>query len=257
MMTEADKERFNMRVCVGELLVSADFYVNPVMTESAAEVKIVVPDSDYQTTLDLYDRLCQYALMHGEDLQSLFQTEKYKYISCFIHDVAAFKAEFESEDILRSLFNHGKGDTAEILISLPEELNYDGKSQIKNYFIDIIQKHVITIDEEKWQLFIDRAMTGQSVLGGINTKDGCDFNPDDSRENIIKLPRPELVKKNITDAFEPEYYVNSLLNDAEKIGEILGYSVWFNPNGFYFYWNNETEFLLESWLTFPAYPYGW
>lgn len=36
MMTESDKERFNNRLCVGNLLVSADVYVTPGMTESAA-----------------------------------------------------------------------------------------------------------------------------------------------------------------------------------------------------------------------------
>ncbi|QGY10471.1 hypothetical protein F6P96_22940 (plasmid) [Escherichia coli] len=29
------------------------------------------------------------------------------------------------------------------------------------------------------------------------------------------------------------------------------------PWELYFYWNEETEFLLESWLTYPSYPYGW
>ena len=33
MMTESDKERFNNRLCVGNLLVSADVYVTPGMTE--------------------------------------------------------------------------------------------------------------------------------------------------------------------------------------------------------------------------------
>ena len=44
---------------------------------------------------------------------------------------------------------------------------------------------------------------------------------------------------------------------AKEIGNINGFNVWFNERGFYFYWNEETEFLIESWLTFPAYPYGW
>ncbi|VCY81176.1 hypothetical protein BANRA_05013 [Escherichia coli] len=42
MMTESDKERFNKRICVGHVLVSADIYVTPVMTESAAEVELTV-----------------------------------------------------------------------------------------------------------------------------------------------------------------------------------------------------------------------
>ena len=38
MMTESDKERFNKRICVGHVLVSADIYVTPSMTESAADI---------------------------------------------------------------------------------------------------------------------------------------------------------------------------------------------------------------------------
>ncbi|EEH0770583.1 hypothetical protein GRJ39_004819 [Salmonella enterica] len=44
---------------------------------------------------------------------------------------------------------------------------------------------------------------------------------------------------------------------AEAIGEIDGFQVFYNSRGFYFYWNEETKFLLESWLTYPSYPYGW
>ncbi|ENA6313156.1 TPA: hypothetical protein MCA86_004987 [Klebsiella pneumoniae] len=53
------------------------------------------------------------------------------------------------------------------------------------------------------------------------------------------------------------YYVERLYSGAKEIGNINGFNVWFNERGFYFYWNEETEFLIESWLTFPAYPYGW
>ena len=77
MMTESDKERFNNRVCVGQVIISADVYVTPVMTESAAEVELIVPNEDYQKVMDLYDRICQFALLHGEDLQGLFQTDRY------------------------------------------------------------------------------------------------------------------------------------------------------------------------------------
>ncbi|ECL9996606.1 hypothetical protein CQ86_22400 [Salmonella enterica subsp. enterica serovar Enteritidis] len=48
-----------------------------------------------------------------------------------------------------------------------------------------------------------------------------------------------------------------LFKGAEAIGEIDGFQVFYNSRGFYFYWNEETKFLLESWLTYPSYPYGW
>ncbi|MEB5981811.1 hypothetical protein [Enterobacter vonholyi] len=121
MFNEIEKERFNNRVCVREVRVSAERFVSSLMTESAAEVDIVVPDSDYQSMKNLYDRLCQYAVMHGEDLQELFQTDSYQYMSCFVHDIEAFKKEFEKEEELKPLFNHDKGDTAEFLISFPEK----------------------------------------------------------------------------------------------------------------------------------------
>ncbi len=52
-------------------------------------------------------------------------------------------------------------------------------------------------------------------------------------------------------------YVQNLNQLSKIIGDIDGYPVWFEDSGYYFYWNKETEYLLESWLTFPAYPYGW
>lgn len=125
MFNEIEKERFNKRVCVREVRVSADIFVSSLMTESAAEVDIVVPDSDCQTMQNLYDRLCQYAVMHGEDLQELFQAGSYQYMSCFIRDVESFVAEFGSENALKPLFNHGKGRTAEFLLSFPEVRNSD------------------------------------------------------------------------------------------------------------------------------------
>ncbi|EOV3765866.1 hypothetical protein ACOPX4_003601 [Escherichia coli] len=57
MFNEIEKERFNNRVSVREVRVSADIFVSSLMTESAAEVDIVVPDSDYRSLQNLYDRL--------------------------------------------------------------------------------------------------------------------------------------------------------------------------------------------------------
>lgn len=247
-MNELDKKRFNMRI-VGEVLVSADIYIGTVTTTSAAEINITEPD--------LYDRICQYAFLHGEDLQGLFQTDKYQYMSCFIRDVAAFKKEFENEDMLKPLFNHNKGETAEFLVSFPESLNYDDKEPIKKSFLDITQKHVETLDEITWGKFEHRALTGETIGIGINPHTMERINSDDERDKITKLSRKDFVASNLTDCFEVDFYVNSLLYKAEVIGEIDGYSVCFNSRGFYFYWNKETEYLLEIWLTFPAYPYGW
>ncbi|HBW3051281.1 TPA: hypothetical protein MEW76_004893 [Klebsiella aerogenes] len=125
MFNELEKERFNNRVPVKEVRVSAEIFVSSLMTESTAEVDIVVPDSDYQSMQELYDRLCQFAIMHGEDLQELFETDSYQYLSCFIRDVESFVAEFGSENVLKPLFNQGKGRTAEFLISFPEAHNSD------------------------------------------------------------------------------------------------------------------------------------
>lgn len=245
MMTESDKERFNNRICIGQVLVSADVYVTSVMTESAAEVEITVPDENYQKVMDLYDRICQFALLHGEDLQGLFQTDRYYYMSCFVRDIEAFKKEFENEDELKPLFNHDQGETAEFLISFPEKANYDDKETVKKSFLEITQKHVDSLDELTWSNFEHRAFTGGTV--GF----------DNERDNIKKLSRKDFVASNLTDSFEVDFYVNPLFEGAQNIGEIDNYPVCFNSRGFYFYWNKQTEYLLESWLTFPAYPYGW
>lgn len=45
--------------------------------------------------------------------------KKYEYMSCFVRDVAAFRSNFESEELLKPLFNHDKGDTVEFVISVP------------------------------------------------------------------------------------------------------------------------------------------
>ncbi|EAY1659367.1 hypothetical protein NLB09_004342 [Salmonella enterica] len=118
MMNESDKKRFNMRI-PGEALVSAEVYSGSI--SSAAEVCITEPV--------LYRRICDYVLLNGTDLQELFQTDRYLYMSCFIRDVTGFKAEFENDESLKPLFGHGKGETAEFLISFPEETNQDGKGE--------------------------------------------------------------------------------------------------------------------------------
>lgn len=244
MMNNIDVERFNTRI-FGQSLISAYIYINSSVTVSAAEVEVILPDDDYQKELDLYERLCKFAVLHGSDFQGLFYTNRYYYMSCFVRDVEAFKTEFEKDEILNTLFNHGKGETTEFIISFPEKANYDGKESVKKAFLDIIQKHVDTLDKFTWNNFEHRAFTGGTV--GF----------DDERDKIKKLSRKDFVATNLTDSFEPDFYVNPLFKKAKEIGEIDGHYVYFNSRGFYFYWNKETEYLLESWLTFPAYPYGW
>lgn len=247
-MTESGKERFSMRI-IGELLVWDYLKNDNGTTDIGANVNITEPA--------LYERISQYALLHGEDLQGMFKDEKYEYMSCFIRDVEKFRTEFENEEVLKPLFNHGKGKTAEFLISFPEKANYDNKEPVKKAFLNIIQTHVDTLDELTWGNFEHRAFTGNTVGSGINSKTMELINFDDERDKITKLSRKDFVASNLTDSFEVDFYVNPLFKDAQEIGEIDDYPVYFNQRGFYFYWNKQTEFLLESWLTFPAYPYGW
>lgn len=120
MMTESDKERFNNRLCIGHALISADVYVSPCITESAAQINLTAANDDCQNATSLYNRICNFVLLHGEDLQSLFQTDEYCYMSFFIRNAEAFKTDFESNSLLKPLFNHGKGEFTEYLISFPE-----------------------------------------------------------------------------------------------------------------------------------------
>ncbi|KML64999.1 hypothetical protein G032_21260 [Pectobacterium carotovorum subsp. carotovorum ICMP 5702] len=248
-MSESDQLRFHNRIVGRGVIISADGYINPLATQSLAEVNVIEPL--------LYERISQYAFLNGEDLQGMFKTKEFLYMSCFIRDVDDFKSVFGNEESLHSLFNHGKGDTAEILISFPEKLT-DDNQPIRNDFIRIIQEHVERIDEELWDDYIFRAMTGDTVSNGFDVITGELSNINDCRDNIEKLSRKELVKTNVIDSCVPDFYISRLLNHSqtEKIGVIGEHSVYFNPGGYYFYWNPETEFSLESWLTFPAYPYN-
>lgn len=128
MMTESDKERFNMRIG-GEVIIW-DYLKNENGTaDIGADVKVIESF--------LYDRISQYAFLHGEDLQGMFKNERYEYMSCFIRDVAAFRTEFENEEMLQPLFNHDKGESAEYLISFPE--NESCWSIMKNQYIDSLE----------------------------------------------------------------------------------------------------------------------
>ncbi|NDO82793.1 hypothetical protein CJP72_19050 [Citrobacter sp. NCU1] len=123
----------------------------------------------------------------------------------------------------------------------------DDEQQIKSSFLDIIQTHVVNIHNKDWQSFVIQAKEGQIV----------DEQFESSRCNIEVLSRQEFVKNNLSDSFVNELYVKPITRYAEVIGEIDNHPVWFNNDGLYIYWNRETKYLLESWLTFPAYPYHW
>lgn len=206
--------------------------------------------------MDLYDRICQFALLHGEDLQGLFQTDRYYYMSCFVRDIEAFKKEFENEEELNPLFNHDKGETAEFLISFPEKANYDDKEPVKQSFLEITQKHVDSLDELTWGNFEHRAFTGGTVGFGINPHTMERINFDDERDKITKLSRKDFVASNFTDSFEDDFMSILCSIKQNKLVRLTVIPFSSIP-GVLFYWNKETEYLLESWLTFPAYPYGW
>ncbi|CAI1205999.1 Uncharacterised protein [Serratia ficaria] len=132
MISESDKARFNTRIG-GEVLVWDYLDNNEGIVQIGADVEI--------TESSLCERLSEYALLHGEDLQGMFKDEKYEYMSCFIRDVAGFKAKFENEEFLKPLFSHGKGETAEFLISFPEkhiQTTYDTVLEMVN---EVIERH--------------------------------------------------------------------------------------------------------------------
>ncbi|WP_254304372.1 hypothetical protein [Candidatus Sodalis sp. SoCistrobi] len=118
VMSKSDKQRFRMRIG-GEVILWDYLKTDKGIVNIGAEVTVKNPD--------LYDRISHYALLHGEDLQGMFKNDKYLYMSCFIRDVAAFRNEFESEEVLKPLFSHGKGDASEFVISFPEKRNFDDK----------------------------------------------------------------------------------------------------------------------------------
>lgn len=136
-----DTEYFNSRI-LGGVLVSADIFKSPCVSESAVEVTI----SDH----DLYEKISQYAFLNGEDLQSLFQDDEYAYMSCFIRNVKAFQSEFENEDSLKELFQHDKGSTDYYLISFPEIKRQTQKVK-ENYSDMMLQAEILFkhIDNDK------------------------------------------------------------------------------------------------------------
>ncbi|EAX9402770.1 hypothetical protein GZ353_004043 [Salmonella enterica] len=199
-----------------------------------------------------------FANEHGRDLQSLFSRGGVNYQTCFckITD-GSFKVFLNSNkecDALRDFIT--SNDISEIEVSFPETTNYGDKELIKNSFINIIQEHVDTLDDVMWSGFVDRVFNGNSVCfeadHSLNEKIVNEY-----RQNILRLSRKELVKCNLEGRFEAWDYVQNLNQLSKRIGDIDGYPVWFEDSGYYFYWNKETGYLLESWLTFPAYPYGW
>ncbi|WP_282677565.1 hypothetical protein [Serratia marcescens] len=127
---------------------------------------------------------------------------------------------------------------------------------IKSWFLRCISEHVVSLDERMWNQFIQKSMTGKTVSFGIDTKTGEVVAPEDLRQEIDSQSRVELVEKNLMDSREPDFYADELKKGADQIGEIDGSPIWFHASGYYFYWEPESECLLESWLTFPVCPYG-
>lgn len=111
-MTEFERNLFKKKIH-GEVLVSADIHVGGMSTESAAEVNI--------TESGLCERLSQFAYTHGKDLQELFQSDRFIYMSCFVEDVDSFTQLFKDEEILKPVFEHGKGETCNFLLSFPQQ----------------------------------------------------------------------------------------------------------------------------------------
>lgn len=136
-----DTEYFNSRI-LGGVLVSADIFISPCVSESAFEVTI----SDH----DLYEKISQYAFLNGEDLQSLFQDDEYAYMSCCIRDVKAFQSEFENEDSLKELFQHDKGSIDYYLISFPE-IKIQNQKVKENYSDMMLQAEILfkQLDNDK------------------------------------------------------------------------------------------------------------
>lgn len=158
MIAEYDKERFSNRIR-GEVHISADIRVSDFITEGAAYVTVTEPS--------LYERISQYAFQYGEDLQGMFRNEKYEYMSCFVRDVTAFRTEFENEEILKPLFSHDKGETVAFVISFPEMYNHH-EEFVRNEFIKIIQKHVMTLDDNLWHHFMKEMIKNTRTGTGIN-----------------------------------------------------------------------------------------
>lgn len=119
MLNNNEKMRFERRI-KGELIIFANIYVSTNIWGLAVELRITEPA--------LYERICQYVEQYGKDLQGMFQTKKYQYMSCFIYDTIAFKEAFKKESALESLFSHDKGETVEFCVSFPETVIFDDKT---------------------------------------------------------------------------------------------------------------------------------
>lgn len=108
--------------------------------------------------------------------------KKYEYMSCFVRDVAAFRSNFESEELLKPLFNHDKGDTVEFVISVPEKRVEDYGDIVRKEFVDIIQSHVMTINNKLWKKYVKQAMTGATLYIGFDINTGEMVDPEDERD---------------------------------------------------------------------------
>ena len=76
-----------------------------------------------------------------------------------------------------------------------------------------------------------------------------DIDPEEELAMLLAFSRKTLVRMNVSDSFQSDSYVNQLIIQARKIGEINNQDVWFNIHGFYFCWNVSTKFFLVCCLT--------
>lgn len=105
MMSVFDVKQFDSRID-NKVIVSAEF-------DEDCAVNVNIGQTE------LYERICNFALNYGKDLQGVFETRCYSYLTCFIYDLNAFTKHFCGDNDLSLLFNHGYGENERFLISVP------------------------------------------------------------------------------------------------------------------------------------------
>ncbi|ELU9444776.1 hypothetical protein SD767_004186 [Salmonella enterica] len=100
------------------LIISADVPFSLTMTESASEIKLFHGEDPV-----LYQRITDYAMKYGEDLQSLICNEHYDFLSCFVYDVKHFRDTFSDTKMIGNLFyNVNIEEAIEVIINFPVKI---------------------------------------------------------------------------------------------------------------------------------------
>ena len=112
----------------------------------------------------------------------------------------------------------------------------------------------MTLDDNLWHHFMKEMIKNTRTGTGINLITGEpiypeDIDPEEELAMLLAFSRKTLVRMNVSDSFQSDSYVNQLIIQARKIGEINNQDVWFNIHGFYFCWNVSTKFFLVCCLT--------